>query len=423
MAGARRPRARPAPSTEPSLGLITAMPPSLPPSALFAVLLQAEPDRRGDRAPAPPLDALDHAVAEAQRDAAAPAQAVVVDALEAGRLLARHAGDRRARAGRSSAAARRRRRCSRAVGASPRAAAHLLALGQAGEPQRGRPGHAALALLVLAGLEHEVARAASPKSSVVTVTGTFTDPAAQQRADRARPDRLHARRPVRAPVVGQERDLRVRLLAAARRPARTSRRSPRAARRRRTRRPPARRSSSSSCARDQRVRARGQPGEHHDEHEQDAQRRPAAAPAARVLGRGQEQRTGPGRVPEGSGTASTSAGHRVSSSSGSAGPLPSVRDEHRRIRERRGRLPAARRAAPARAARALLPDARLRPGRRGRAAGRAAAGVEGARPLRGPQLAALLAVPDRDQHLPGRARARARQARAADRPRPRRARR
>ena len=47
---------------------------------------------------------------------------------------------------------------------------------------------------------------------------------------------------------------------------------------------------------------------------------------------------------------------------------------------------APRRAAPPRAARALLPDARLGPGRRGRAAGRAAAGVEGARPLRGPQL-------------------------------------
>ena len=38
--------ARPASaSTEPSLGLITAMPPSLPPSALCALLLQPEPDR------------------------------------------------------------------------------------------------------------------------------------------------------------------------------------------------------------------------------------------------------------------------------------------------------------------------------------------------------------------------------------------
>ena len=84
---------------------------------------------------------------------------------------------------------------------------------------------------------------------------------------------------------------------------------------------------------------------------------------------------------------------------------------------RRGRLRAARRAAPRRAARPLLPDARLGPGRRGRAAGGAARAWRGLRALRGPQLAALVAVHDRDQRLPEGDRAPA-QARAADRLRP-----
>ena len=73
-----------------------------------------------------------------------------------------------------------------------------------------------------------------------------------------------------------------------------------------------------------------------------------------------------------------------------------------------------RRAIPRRAPRALLPDARLGPRRRGRAAGDAAARLARDRPLRGPQLAALVAVHDRHQHLaePDR---QAAQARAADR--------
>src|SRR5439155_23089278 len=58
------------------------------------------------------------------------------------------------------------------------------------------------------------------------------------------------------------------------------------------------------------------------------------------------------------------------------------------------------RALPFRAARPLLPDARLGPGRRGRAAGDAAARLARAAPLRGSQLAAQLAVQDRDQRLP-----------------------
>ena len=61
---------------------------------------------------------------------------------------------------------------------------------------------------------------------------------------------------------------------------------------------------------------------------------------------------------------------------------------------------AARRAPPRRPARPLLPDARLGAGRRGRAAGRAAARLARARQLRGPQLAALLALPHRHERLP-----------------------
>ena len=72
----------------------------------------------------------------------------------------------------------------------------------------------------------------------------------------------------------------------------------------------------------------------------------------------------------------------------------------RRPRGRRGRVPAPRRALPRRAARALLPDARLGPRRRGRPAGRAAARLARAGALRGPQLAALVALHDRHQHLP-----------------------
>ena len=69
------------------------------------------------------------------------------------------------------------------------------------------------------------------------------------------------------------------------------------------------------------------------------------------------------------------------------------------------------------AAGALLPDARLGRRRRGRAAGGDAARVAGAAGLRGAQLAALVAVPDRDERLPAHDRAAA-APRAARRPRP-----
>ena len=61
------------------------------------------------------------------------------------------------------------------------------------------------------------------------------------------------------------------------------------------------------------------------------------------------------------------------------------------------------RAVPARAAAALLPDARLADRRRGRAAGDAARGLARPGRLRGPGVAADVAVPDRDQPLPQRA--------------------
>ena len=83
----------------------------------------------------------------------------------------------------------------------------------------------------------------------------------------------------------------------------------------------------------------------------------------------------------------------------------------------RGRLRAAGRAAPLRAAGALLPHAGLGPGRRGRAPGGAGPRLEEPRQVRGPQLPALLALPDRHQHLARCDRAAA-QADPADRLRP-----
>ena len=67
--------------------------------------------------------------------------------------------------------------------------------------------------------------------------------------------------------------------------------------------------------------------------------------------------------------------------------------------------------------RALLPHARLGPRRRGRPPGGAAAGLARAAPVRGAQLAALVALPDRHQHVPRRDRATA-QAGAPGRLRP-----
>ena len=66
-------------------------------------------------------------------------------------------------------------------------------------------------------------------------------------------------------------------------------------------------------------------------------------------------------------------------------------------------VPGADRAAPAGAAGALLPDARLFPGRRGRPPGHAAGRLARPRRVRGTCLAAHLAVPDRHQPVPQRA--------------------
>ena len=68
---------------------------------------------------------------------------------------------------------------------------------------------------------------------------------------------------------------------------------------------------------------------------------------------------------------------------------------------------------PARARGALLPDARLGPGRRGRSCRRRCWPPGAGSTLRGPRLAAHLAVPDRDEPLPERAARRAGRGRAA----------
>ena len=70
-------------------------------------------------------------------------------------------------------------------------------------------------------------------------------------------------------------------------------------------------------------------------------------------------------------------------------------------RRRRRRVHPPRRAAAPGAARPLLPHARLDPRRRRRPAGRPAAGLARARALRGPQLAALVALHRGHPHLPG----------------------
>ena len=75
---------------------------------------------------------------------------------------------------------------------------------------------------------------------------------------------------------------------------------------------------------------------------------------------------------------------------------------HRRPRGVRGAL----RAPSAAVARALLPDARLVRRRRGHGAGDDAARVARPRRVRGPLAVSNLALPDRDQRLPQRARAR-----------------
>src|SRR6185369_3702996 len=72
---------------------------------------------------------------------------------------------------------------------------------------------------------------------------------------------------------------------------------------------------------------------------------------------------------------------------------------------RRAGVPRARRAVSAGPGDPLLPDARLAPRRRGPRPGDAAARVAVAGPVRAPGVAVDLAVPDRDQRLPGRDRA------------------
>ena len=101
-------------------------------------------------------------------------------------------------------------------------------------------------------------------------------------------------------------------------------------------------------------------------------------------------------------------------------PTDPVREQRllkARAGRRRTRVRKPARALPPRAARALLPDARLGLRRRRRAAGRVAARLARARALRGPQLAALVALHDRHQHLPDPDPAPA-EARAAGRLRP-----
>ena len=91
------------------------------------------------------------------------------------------------------------------------------------------------------------------------------------------------------------------------------------------------------------------------------------------------------------------------------------------VRDRRSRLPRRDRAAAPRARGPLLPDARLRPGRRGPRAGDVPGRLARAGRLRRPRLPAHLAVPDRDEPLPERAARRlapAGRGRAARRTRP-----
>src|SRR5262245_13362085 len=67
---------------------------------------------------------------------------------------------------------------------------------------------------------------------------------------------------------------------------------------------------------------------------------------------------------------------------------------------RRGRLRAPDRAVSRRVAGALLPDARLRSRRRGRAPGGASAGLAWVAAVRGQKLASLMALPHRHERLP-----------------------
>ena len=84
---------------------------------------------------------------------------------------------------------------------------------------------------------------------------------------------------------------------------------------------------------------------------------------------------------------------------GRSGVGESRPDQQGAGRGRRG-VPGADRAAPPRAPGALLPDARIVPGRRGRPPGHAAGRLAGPRRVRGARLAPHLALPDRHQPVP-----------------------
>src|SRR5258706_7665574 len=85
----------------------------------------------------------------------------------------------------------------------------------------------------------------------------------------------------------------------------------------------------------------------------------------------------------------------------SAGSGVLITDVDRTGKERRrAGVRIAGRPVPARAAAALLPNARLAPGRRGPGPGDAVVRVARPRALSGARIAARVAVPDRDQPLP-----------------------
>src|SRR5947208_2326954 len=79
------------------------------------------------------------------------------------------------------------------------------------------------------------------------------------------------------------------------------------------------------------------------------------------------------------------------------------RPDHQGAGRGRRRVPRADRAAPSRAQGALLPDARILPGRRGRPPGHAAGRLARPRRVRGAGLDPHMALPDRRQPVPRRA--------------------
>ena len=217
------------------------------------------------------------------------------------------------------------------LGCGAGAAADLLARAQAGEPLLAGPRDARHVVLGLGRLERQ-----RPLELAEVLGGhghRHAHPAAaEQRPDAADRDLLDGRGAVGAAVVGEERDLRVGLarrrveqrvhrLVVALLPGLHELLDRRAA------------VVGVELGAHDLVAAVPDRRQDHEQHEQDRQRRPAATPPpACVLGRGKEQRTGPGRVPERSGTTSTSAGHQSVVLAGPPDLLPSGPDEHGRIR-------------------------------------------------------------------------------------------